>query len=184
MNTNELSTQYICEDEERLRMALHVYDAMPAVRNHLIEAIFKAAGERVAEELDGVEVDTYETSMYFRSEKTGDFYVFADLEHGNRSVRRLKAGVYVADAKSIKNAQRKEVRERFREDVYLETWSDGKSFSQGTDIAYAYVHKKHGGHWHDDDFLRRAILHRDEVVSKVAEILVRIYKGMFVAQPR
>ena len=51
MNTDFLAP-YIWKNEEWLQMALHVYDAMPAVREHLIKAIFKAAGKRVAKELD------------------------------------------------------------------------------------------------------------------------------------
>ena len=179
MNTNELSAQYICEDEERLRMALHVYEAMPAVREHLIKAIFNAAGERVAEEIDGVKQEPHENGVYLWTEETGDFYVFAELEPGKKSALRLTAGIYVDDAKSINKAQREEVRERFGTEVDLKTWSYGESFSQGEYVAYAYVHHKHGGHWHDDGFLSQAILSRDEVVSNVAQILVGIYKGMW-----
>ena len=178
MNTNFLAP-YIWKNEEWLEMALHVYKAMPAVREHLIEAIFKAVGKRV-EELPNVTAGYNKDGdgVYFWNEKTGDFGVFAELNPGQKGALRLIAGLYVDDAKSIE-AQREEVRERFNTKVDLKTWSDGKSFSQGEYVAYAYVHQKHGGHWHDDGFLSRAILSRDEVVSNVAEILVRIYKGMW-----
>ena len=177
MNTDELSAQYIFEDDERLRMALHVYKAMPAVRMHLIKAIFEAAGERVAEEL-GVEWLLDERGVRLWDKKTDDFYVFAELE-SKRSALRLTAGLYVDDAKSIGKAQREEVFERFRKKVVdLKTWFYGEE-SADEYVAYAYVHRKHGGRWDDEAFLRRAILHRDEVVKNVADLLIGIYKDMW-----
>ena len=170
MNTNELSAQYICEDEERLRMALHVYEAMPAVREHLIEDIFQAAGERVAEEIDGVKQEPHANGVYLWTEETGDCYVFAWAEKRDKQ-RGLKlvAGIY--------DAESKETRERFAK-IDLETWSDGKYDSDG--YIGAWVNDKHeGGDWHDDAFLHRAILHRDEVVKNVADLLIGIYKDMW-----
>lgn len=183
MNTNELSAQYICEDDERLRMALHVYKAMPAVRKHLIKAIFKAAGERVAEKIEGVELWYPETEsehgVYFYTEETGDFYVFAQLEDRKRRGLPLYAGVY-ADAKSIKTPRDK-VRERFGTEADLGTWAYGGSVSPDEHVAYAYVQHEHKeDRWDTDDFLSRAILNRDEIVSHIAELLVRIYEGTFV----
>lgn len=170
MNTNELSAQYICEDEERLRMALHVYEAMPAVRWRLIKAIFKAAGGRVDEELDGVELDNeHQLGVYFQTEETGDCWVLAWVESRGGQIR-LVAGIY---EESIKE----ETRERFAK-IDLGTWSDGKYVSDG--YIGAWVNDKHeGGRWDDDAFLHRAILHRDEVVKNVADLLIGIYKDMW-----
>ena len=170
MNTNELSAQYICEDEERLRMALHVYEAMPAVREHLIEDIFKAAGERVAKELDGVLGDNKD-GVYLWTDGTGDCHVFVCAERpvgqGQRGLKLL-AGIY---------AESKETRERFGK-IDRKTWSDGKYDSGG--YIGAWVNDKHeGGRWDDDAFLSRAILHRDEVVKNVADLLIHIYEGMW-----
>ena len=145
MNTDFLAP-YIWKNEEWLQMALHVYDAMPAVREHLIKAIFKAAGKRVAKELDGVKRQNHEYGVCLWTE-----------------------------------AESRETRERFEkssEKIGLETWSDGKYDSDG--YIGAWVNDKHkGGRWDDDAFLRRAIQHRDEVVKDVADLLVRIYKGMW-----
>ena len=115
MNTNELTADYICEDEDRLELALHVYGAMPAVRKYLIKEIFKAAGERVrvAEKLDDDKLECYEESVFFRTEETGSTWVFAALEHGKRGVLQLYAGVYAANVESIKEAQRERIGERF-----------------------------------------------------------------------
>lgn len=173
MDTNEVSAEYIFKDKERLRMALHVYDAMPTVRWHLIGDIFKAAGERVKKEL-GVKLEPYEDGVYLWTEETGDCYVFAGAYKGKgpgQKVIKLVAGIY--EAESIKE----ETRKRFAT-IDLETWSDGKY--DPSDSIGIYVNDKHkGGRWDDDAFLRRAILHRDEVVKNVADLLIHIYKGMW-----
>ena len=183
MNANELSAKYICEDKERLQMALHVYEAMPTVRTYLIRGIFKAVGENVAKRIDGVGVEEWnsnEEQVYFWTKETSELGVYAWAKPGKGKILSLVAGVYVDDAKSVSKAERDAIRERFKK-VDLATWSYGESFSSDTEIAYAYVHHEHGGgRWDQDDFLRRAIQHRDDVVSDVADVLVRVYKGMFV----
>ena len=185
MNTNELTADYICEDEDRLELALHVYGAMPAVRKYLIKEIFKAAGERVrvAEKLDDDKLECYEESVFFCTEETGATWIFAALEHGKRGVLQLYAGVYAANVESIKEAQREQIGERFRTHGDLGMWSSGKSFSSGNCIAYAYVNYENGGRWHYDDFLKRAIRSRDEVVSSLEELLLRIYRCTFPLPP-
>ena len=185
MNTNEITADYIREDEDRLALALHVYEAMPAVRKYLIKEIFKAAGERVrtAMKLDDDKLEFYAESVYFCTEETGDIWVFAALEHGKRGVLQLYAGVFADDVESINEAQRERIGERFRTHGDLGTWSYGKSFSSSNYIAYAYVNYEHGGRWHDDDFLKRAIRSRDEVVSSLEELLLRIYRCTFPLPP-
>lgn len=181
MDTNKLTADYICKDDDRLQMALHIYEAMPAVREYLIKDIFKAVGERVSsvEELDSGQLDCRDYSVYFCTERTGDFWVCAWFEDRRRPVLQLCAGVYIDDGKSSK-AKRDEIQKRFRDRSNLETWSEGKSLSYGRYIAYAKVHYEHGGRWDDDHFLRRAIRNRDGVVKALAELLQRIYRGMFL----
>ena len=181
MNTNELTADYICKEDDRLQMALHIYEAMPAVRKYLIKDIFKAAGERVrdAEEFDGDQLWCYDEEVSFYTEETGDFYVYAKLAHGNRGVLQLVAGVYADDEKSFKK-QRDEIRERFRTKGGLETWSYGENALLSGTSVYAEVHYELGGRWHDDDFLQRAIRNREEVVEALAEILLGIYRGVFL----
>lgn len=181
MNTNELSAKYIYEDKERLQMALHVYEAMPAVRKRLIEGIFKAVGEYVDKKLDGVEVECYKDGMQFYTEETDEFYVYAELER-SRGTLSLHAGVYTYEGEKADNkTKRDDIRERFETKTDLETWSYGKIFSSSKYVAYAYVHPERvPARWDQDDFLRRAILNQDEVVSGVAELLMRIYEGLFV----
>lgn len=180
MNTSELAADFIRKDEERLRMALHVYEAMPNIRKYLIKDIFEAVGDsiRLTKELASDELECYDESVYFRTKESGDFWVYAALEHGKRGVLSLYVGVYHEDAKSVKT-QGDQIQERFRAKGDLGTWSYGQSFSAGASVAYAYVHHEHGGRWHDDDFLSRAIRNRDEVVSALAEILMGIYAGVF-----
>lgn len=199
MDTEGLSAKYICGisdksgdgvgnlNDERLRMALHVYEAMPTVRSYLIKAIFKAAGQSVAEKRTGVQLGFWEEGeggVYFWTEDTGELYVFATLERRKGGALWLNAGVCVDDEKLIE-AQRDEVRERFELKVDPKAWSDSGCQSSGVWTAWAWVDKtydKHQGCWHDDGFLRRAILNRDEVVSDVAALLMRIYDGMFVQE--
>ena len=183
MNTNELTADYICEDEDRLALALHVYEAMPTVRKYLIKEIFKAAGERVrtAMKLDDDKLEFYAESVYFCTEETGDIWIFAALEQRKRGILQLYAGAWVDEVESVNEAQRERIGERFRAHGGLEMWSDGKSFSSGNRIAYAYV--EHGGRWDDDNFLKRAIRSRDEVVSSLEELLLRIYRCTFPLPP-
>lgn len=181
MDTNELTAKYIWEDKERLQMALHVYEAMPTVRKRLIESVFKAVGEHVSEALEGVEVEPLDESVYFHSRETEDFFVFAEVEHGKGTLW-LCAGIYVED-KSVDKAKQDKIRERFEAKGDLDTWSNGKFFSSDMYVAYAYAHHKHVvARWDQGDFLSKAILNQDEVVSRVADILVRIYEGVFVSQ--
>ena len=181
MDTNELSADYICEDKERLQMALHVYEAMPAVREILIEGIFKAVGEYVAEKLDldvdGPKVERYPKSVYFRTQETGDSWVFAWAKPGKVPKLQLVAGVHNDKLDKVKLD---EIRERFKTKGDLETWSDSEICSD-TDCVYANVlHERVDARWDHDSFLRRAILNHDEVVSDVAELLMRIYESLFV----
>ena len=83
--------KYICEDKERLQMALHVYEAKDDVREHLIERFFRAVTGQVAEKL-GIDVEEPkieldETSVYFHTQETDEFWVFARVE----SYRKPKA---------------------------------------------------------------------------------------------
>ena len=181
MDTAELTAKYICDDQERLQMALHVYEAMQAVRECLMQRIFEAVGERIAEQIDGVEWNPYPDSVEFYTKKTGEWRVSAWLSHGSRGyTRTLVAGLYVNDAKLVNKTERNEIQRQF--DVDRETWSYGDSFSSNTEVS-AYVDS--GGRkwrWDRPDFLKRAILNQDDVVSDIAELLVRIYEDIFVSQ--
>lgn len=182
MDTNELTAKYISEDKDRLKMALHVYEAMDTVRNYLVEGIFKAAGECVVSKLDGVVMNCREQDIYFWTEETGVFGVFASAyarpKRGrSKRDRYFVAGVYADDANPIK-VQGDEIRGRIETNADWGTWSVGESFSSSTEICFAFSHHEHGGKWHEDNFLRGAILHHEEIVGAVAELLVRIYRGM------
>ena len=191
INIRELTAEYICgigeesasaEEviDQRLRMALHVYEAMPTVRHYLIKGIFKDVGERIAENTEGVDLwrpGSYE-GVIFQTNETDDYWVFAET-YKQRQVSRLVAGVYVAEPTSIKN----EHRERFKSRVDLESWSDlERSFPSDRNVHHinAFVRPEYGGgRWDDDVFLTRAILKRNDIVSRVEDILKRIYEGMF-----
>lgn len=187
MDTNKLTADYICAEGGRLEMALHVYEAIDTVRDVLIKDIFKAVGECVKADVDGVVMHSRKEDIYFWTEESGDFGVYASAyrrpQRGrSRNVRLFAAGVYADDAKPMK-AQGVEIRRRFEATVDWGTWSSGKDLSSSTDICYAFSHRDHGGEWHEDDFLRGAILHREEFVKSVAQLLVQIYRGMCPPYP-
>lgn len=185
MNTNEQTANYICDNQERLQMALHVYEAMDDVRNHLIERVFQAVGEQVAEKLDaeklGVQVIPYETGVDFH-EETCNFRVYAEVSsrrHRQEGSLWLHAGLY-DDAEDVDKARQEEIREAFKTSSDFETWSSGNLISEERYLAKAYVHHEgQDDRWDERRFLRRAILSHDETVSRIVELLVRIYEGVF-----
>lgn len=179
MNTNEQTAKYICDNQERLQMALHVHEAMPDVRKQLIKGVFEAVGEQVTKKLkldrhEAWDVECYDKSVYFYTEETGDSWVFAWAKPGKAPKLQLVAGVYEDE---LNKAKLDDIRECFRTNSDLETWSDGEILSD-TDGVYANVHQV-DARWDQDNFLRRAILNHDEVVSEVAELLLKIYEGIF-----
>lgn len=187
MDTNKLTADYICEERSRLEIALHVYEAMGTVRDNLIKDIFRAVGECVKADVDGVVVHSRDEEVYFWTKESGDFGVYAAAflrpkSGRSRNVRLFSAGVYADDAKPMK-AQGVEIRRRFEATVDQGTWSFGEDLSSSTEISYAFSNRDHGGEWHEDDFLRRAILHREEIVKAVAQLLVQIYRGMWPPCP-
>lgn len=188
MNANELTADYICENSERLQMALRVYDAMSTVRERLIRRVFEAVGDRIRvdEKLDGMDVwvEKYEYCVQFYTEETRKVYVYAELsgKPGKRGYYWLHAGLYTDEG--VGKSKQDEMRERFEAMGDLETWSDAEKEidSSSNYVAKAYVHEERGdARWDGDNFLRQAIQNQDEVVSGVAEILLQIYEGVFVS---
>lgn len=182
MDISKLTAQYICENEDRLEMALHVYEAMETVRNTLIERIFKAAGDLINKELDNIVMHCREQDVYFWTEETGEFGVYASAysrpRRGRpRDIRSFVAGVYADDAKPMK-AKQDDIRARFKETVDWGTWTLVEDYSSDLEVSYAFSHQEHGGRWNEGNFLRGAIRHRKELEEAVAELLLRIYRGM------
>lgn len=185
MNTKEQTAKYICKNQERLQMALHVHEAMPEVRKQLIERVFEAVGEQVAKKL-GLDVDThvdlYKKGVYFRTEETEELWVYAYVTSRQKSPKLLLICGLHADEK-LERKRFDEVLARFKTRGDLGTWSDGEIHQQLSDEhteAFAYVHDKAGEvRWDDNSFLSRVIRNHDDVVSGVTERLVLIYEGMW-----
>ena len=187
---SELTAKYICGigeesvnevvglDYNRLRVALHVFQAMPNVRKYVIKDIFEAVGNQVNKDIDGVEFGESELQgVWFWTKETGDFAVFSEAWQGGKGAIWLTAGIY-----SYEDSIKDETRERFVANVDLETWSAGKVL--GNHYVGAYVNQKHGGGgWHSMEFLSRAILDRDGVVQSVAKLLGQIYRSCFPIAP-
>lgn len=182
MSPDELTAEYICKDKERLQVALHVYEAMPAVRKHLIEDVFKSVGDEITKRLEDATVNTYDQLADFYTDKTGDFYVYAEAKHGRGQVLDLVVGVYPDPHEKVDKAELDEIQERFKTKGDLERWSYGECIPSRAEGTYAYVHPDYEvARWDQDNFLRRAILHHGEFVSAIAELLVRTYEGLFVS---
>lgn len=177
MDISKLTAQYICENEDRLEMALHVYEAKETVRDTLIKRVFKGAGDLIEKELDNVVTLCREQDVNFWTEETGEFGVYASADSRPRRGRSFVAGVFVDDAKPMKPKQ-DDIRARFRETVDWGTWTLEEDYSSDLEVSYAFSHQEYGGRWNEDDFLRSAILHRKELEEAVAELLLRIYRGM------
>lgn len=169
--------KYICEDRERLQMALHVYEAKDDVREHLIERFFRAVTGQVAEKL-GIDVEEpkielEETSVYFCNQETDEFWVFARVVSYRRPKRLLGVGVYSEE--KLDQAQLGEIQERFKTHGDLETWSDGVIHPYDYEV-FVHVHDENGEVRLDDvSFLIR---NHDEFVSSVAERLVLTYENI------
>ena len=175
MDTNKLTADYICKDPERLQMALHVYEAMPAIRKYLIKSVFEAAGERVRDAIgiDDNQLQCQEEAVHFWTDQTGDFWIYAELDHRKRGPVQLVAGLYAEDEKLFE-AQR-EVTKRLEglKTGRLANWP----FRQVENTFRCDV--RHYGRWDAHNFLQRAIRNRDEVVSDLEEILLQIHRGVF-----
>ena len=191
---NKLTAQYILRSsggesaeaiDQRLQMALHVYEAMPMVRQMLIEDIFKIVGEsiRVSKKLHEDQLEVRGQSVYFCTEETGDFWICAGLFQPRHPQLRLYAGVYAeyADDANPLKAQEDEIRASFEDKSNLETWSsDGEVRDGGSLIAYSYVHSQAGGgRWDRDYFLKKAVRQREDIVKELTHLLTIIYGGVF-----
>lgn len=184
MNTNKLTADYIRKDkdEERLRMALHVYDAMmPTVRDYVIKEIFEAAGKRVSKEI-GLYMELQEEGVYFWVEETRYWFCAGLGKRDKRSGLWLYAGVYAEpDLRPITPQQQQVL---IGANDFFKPWGGGPPRSWVEDgykaSAYAFVdHEQMDDRWDTDDFLRRAIRSREEVVSALEALLLQIYDGVF-----
>lgn len=176
MDTNQLTADYIWndgKDEERLHMALQVYEAMDTVRWRLIEVVFVAVHniihDKLKDHLD-LEMDLYETSLYFKTRDSGECYVYAEVKY-EYGKYRLHAGIWAGE--KPKKGERNEIDERLKE-TCLQEW-DYWSNSDDVCTWYATISKD----WYDGDLLAKAIRDGDEVKSGLADVLLRIYGGVF-----
>lgn len=172
MDTHKLTADYICKDDERLQMALYVYEAMPAIRKYLIKNIFEAAGKRVRDaiKIDDDQLQCQEEAVYFWTGQTGDFWIYAELEHRKRGPIQLVAGLYADDEKPFE--AHREVTDRLKTGRLAE-WPIRRAKNRVRCDVWHY------GRWDADHFLQRAIRNRDEVVSDLEEILLQIHRGVF-----
>ena len=167
----ELTAEFICGNEEWLRIALDVYLAREAVRWRLIEQIWQGVEERVCGDGgDGIKGAAYKNGFWFWHEEAENFGIYGEVEQGKGTLY-LIVGIYLADEETLDVVRRKEVRRCYDDAFGRQCKSDGH-----------YLVKDYVGHdreldrwdW-DSTFLRQAINERDMVESYLADLLLSIY---------
>ena len=81
MNIHELTAGYICENEERMEMALHVYEARKQVQDLLVGSVLKRVGDEL-----GVEPDYKKGGVYYDDDESvvGELLVGARVRYERR----------------------------------------------------------------------------------------------------
>ena len=167
----ELTARYICENEEWLKIALHVFEAKEAVRWHLTGKIW----EGVRDKIHGIEdADiTRHNGFWFRHVELWNLWIFAELEQGRGRTQYLTVGIYLADGTKLANTRREKIRQSY-----------GREFGKQRKFKDQYLVKDRVGddrgldRWDQDVFLRQAIMSRDAIESYVANLLLEIYDRM------
>ena len=168
----ELTAKYICENEEWLKIALHVFEAKEAVRWHLVEQIWQGVEKRILDRIDGIQIHTYERGFSFLHEDAGYFWIYAEVEQGRLPAQHLIVGIYLSDEKELATERRKEIRQRYDE-------AFGKQCdSKDNYLVKDRVDDRRLGRWDTDEFLRDAIVSRDAIESRLADLLLKTYSGI------
>ena len=168
----ELTAKYICENEEWLKIALHVYEAKEAVRWHLIEQIWQGVEKRVCDKID-VKGDAYKHGFWFWHDEADNFGIYGEVEQGRGGAQHLIVGIYLADDETLDVVRRKEIRQCY----------DDK-FGKQCDFGGQYLVKDRvgsndeRGRWDWDTFLRKAVMERDQIESDLTDLLLNIYHGI------
>ena len=175
----ELTAEYICGNEEWLKIAFHVYEAMGAVRPRVIKQIWQGVEKRVRDKIDCVDGYVEENGCWFWHEETSNFWTYAQVQRGPRGPMRLTVGIYLDDDATLDDVRREEIRQFY--DAAFEV----QSACGGQTLAAHYVGGDRDLHrWDRDEFLVQAINKRDEVESYLADLLVETYRGVESALKR
>ena len=165
----ELTAKYICDNEEWLKIALHVYKTKETVRWHLIEQIWQGVKERI-DKIDGIEGCADKNGYRFWHKDAANFRLYGEVEQGNGMVLYLIVGIYVADKEALDVERREEIRQ-----CYDPTASKQKD-PKDPYIVKRYVGPSNEqGRWDWDKFLEDAVMRRDKIESYLEDLLLTIY---------
>ncbi len=131
----ELTAEFICGNEEWLKIALDVYLAREAVRWRLIEQIWQGVEERVCGDGgDGIKGAAYENGFRFWHEEAENFRIYGEVERGKGTLY-LIVGIYLADGAKLNTARREEIRQCY-----------GPAAGKQSDPKDHYLVKEYVGH--------------------------------------
>ena len=179
----KLTAKYIYDHQEWLEIALDVYEAMPTLRDRLIAEIWQRIWKRVAKQLgDRVQGYIYGDSYYGFCfyPKDGELMICAESWKipNRKTTWGPTCSVYAEDHVKLDDGRREEIIDLFEkvtDDQIGRRWSRvGHRWSTGKYLAVVNV----GNESWNDDFLRRAVRNRKEIVSNLADLLVGIYENM------
>ena len=170
----ELTAKYICENEEWLKIALHVYDAKDAVRWRLIEQIWQGVEKRILDKIDGIDQHIAQYNGFsFVHEDMWNFWIYAEVEQGRWPAQKLIVGIYLADEATLDVTRRKEIRQCY------DAAFDKQCSSKGQYLVIDNVGQDRQLHrWDSEEFLREAIIGRDAIESYLADLLEKTFRDI------
>ena len=170
----ELTAEFICGNEEWLKIALHVYKTKEAVRWRLIEQIWQGVKKQI-DKTDGIEGCAYKNGYRFWHKEAENFVLYGEVERGQRGPQYplfLIVGIYVAEVETLDVAQRERIRQCYNPEA-------SKQGDPNPYLVKDYVdyngYDNELGRWERDKFLEKAVMKQDEIVSYLADLLLDIY---------
>ena len=180
----ELTAKYIYDHQKWLEIALDVYEAMPTVRDRLVAQIWQRVWKRVAKQLgDRIQGYIYDDPYYGFCflPKDGGLMICAETWPipNRKTTLGPTCSVYADDHVKLDDARRQEIVDLFEkvtDDQIGCRWSKvGHRWSPDEYLAMVNIGNES---WNDDDFLRRAVRNRKEIVSNLTDLLVGTYERM------
>ena len=170
----ELTAKYICENEEWLKIALHVFEAKEAVRRHLIGQIWKGVKDRILGKGDGIEGHAWGDGFYFWHNEAENLLIYGEVERRPKGPLWLIVGIYLSDDAKLDVKRREAIRQCYDAAFGKQCNSNDRYLVKDDNVGY----DRGLGRWDWDAFLRQAVMSRDEIESYLAGLLLEIYERM------